>query len=53
VREEVSASVVSDEVSATTARETIEAAAERVIQLVCEHRQDIRTGREAVSALVT
>jgi hypothetical protein len=53
VREEVSARLVSDEVSATTARETIEAAAERVIQLVREHRRDIRTGREAVSALVT
>jgi hypothetical protein len=53
VREEVSARLVSDEVSATTIRETVEAAAERVVQLVREHRRDIREGREAVAALFT
>jgi hypothetical protein len=53
VREEVSARLVSDELSAETTRETIEAAAERVVQLVREHRRDIREGRDAVNALVT
>jgi hypothetical protein len=52
VREEVSARLVSDEVSAETSRETIQAAAERVVQLVREHRRDIREGRETVNALV-
>jgi hypothetical protein len=51
VRQEVSARLVSDEVSATSIRETVEAAAERVVHLVREHRRDIREGREAVNAL--
>jgi hypothetical protein len=53
VREEISARLVSDEVSTEASHETVKAAAERVVQLVREHRRDIREGREAVSALVT
>ncbi|MEJ0092813.1 MAG: hypothetical protein WDN46_05130 [Methylocella sp.] len=51
VRREVSARLVSEGVSASNARETIELAAERDIQLVREHRKDIGNGRKLVAAL--
>lgn len=52
VRQEVSARLVSEGVSATNARETVELAAERDIQLIREHRRDISNGRMAVKELV-
>lgn len=51
VRQEVSARLVSEQVSAANVRETIELAAERDIKLIREHRADIGQGRAAVKAL--
>jgi hypothetical protein len=50
VRQEALARLVSD-VSAGSTRETITAEAARVVQLVREHRRDIREGRETVNGL--
>lgn len=52
VRKLVSARLVSDGVSSETASETVERAAERHIQIVRQHRTDIRDQRELVSDLV-
>lgn len=51
VREEVSARLVSDGVSAKSARETVEIAAERQIQMLREHRKDISSGRRLAQGL--
>jgi hypothetical protein len=51
VREEVSARLVSDGVSAKSARETVELAAERQIKIIREHRQDIAAGRNMARGL--
>lgn len=51
VREAVSAKLVSDGVSATNARETIEASASRVVELVRSHRADISKGRSIAQTL--
>ncbi|WP_072389841.1 hypothetical protein [Hyphomicrobium sp. CS1GBMeth3] len=52
VRKEVSARLVSDEVSATNAREAVTLAAERGVQVVRSHRNDISQGRERVTELI-
>ncbi|WP_448206480.1 hypothetical protein [Azospirillum sp. sgz302134] len=52
VREEVSARLVSDGVSAANARETVELAAARGVEIVRSHRQDIASGRKMVSLLM-
>lgn len=44
--------MVSDEVSATNAREAVELAAERGVQVVRSHRNDISQGRERVTELI-
>lgn len=51
VREEVSIRLVSDGVSAETARETVDAAATRIVEIVRSHRSDIASGRAVVRAL--
>lgn len=51
VRKEVSARLVSDGVSTATQRETITECAERVVQIVREHRNDIKDGREILVEL--
>lgn len=51
VRQVVSDRLVSDEVSTANARETVEAAASRVVDVVRSHRKDISTGRLMVQAL--
>ena len=53
VRQEVSARLVSSEVSTIHPREAIEAAAQRGVALVREHRQDIGTNRSAVTKLIS
>lgn len=52
VRQEVSARLVSSEVSETGVRETVKEAAERVVSLVREHRADIKVNREAATKLL-
>lgn len=52
VREEVSARLVSDGVSAANARETVQAAAARGVEVVRQHRQDISAGRSMVALLL-
>lgn len=52
VREEVSARLVSDGVSAANARETIDLAAARGVEVVRQHRNDLRTGRTIVADLM-
>jgi hypothetical protein len=51
VRQEVSSRLVSDEVSTASLNETIAEAAERVVQIVREHRKDIGAGRLIVRDL--
>lgn len=51
VKEAVSARLVSDGVSSSNARETIEAAAARVVEVVRSHRNDITQGRTLAQAL--
>lgn len=51
VKEEVSSRLVSDEVSTANARETVEAAATRVVEVVRSHRKDIAKGRTIISTL--
>lgn len=51
VRQVVSDRLVSDEVSAANARETVDAAAARVVDVVRSHRKDIATGRLMAQAL--
>lgn len=51
VRQVVSDRLVSDEVSAANARETVDAAAARVVDVVRSHRKDIATGRVMAQAL--
>ncbi len=53
VKEAVSARLVSDGVSATNARETIDAAAARVVDVVRSHRGDISRGRKLLDTLMT
>ena len=52
VRKEVSTLLVSEGVSSEGLRETVKEAAARVVQLVREHRADIRLNREAVKKLL-
>jgi hypothetical protein len=52
VKEAVSTALVSDGVSAANARETVEAAAARVVEVVRQHRKDISTGRTMVAMLL-
>lgn len=52
VRKEVSARLVSEEVSNANTRETIELAATRGVQLVREHRSDIGGTRNAVTKMI-
>lgn len=51
VRQVVSDRLVSDEVSAANARETVEASAARVVDVVRAHRKDIALGRQMAQAL--
>jgi hypothetical protein len=51
VKEAVSAKLVSDGVSTASARETIEAAATRVVEVVRSHRNDIANGRKIAQTL--
>lgn len=51
VREEVTARLVTAEVTAATSRETVDQAATRVVEIVRSHRKDISTGRGVVRAL--
>lgn len=51
VKEAVSTRLVSDGVSASNARETIDAAAARVVEVVRSHRNDIAEGRKLTKAL--
>lgn len=51
VKAAVSTALVSDGVSAANARETVEAAAARVVDVVRSHRRDIATGRNIVQSL--
>lgn len=51
VREEVSERLVSDGVSAASARETIDAAAARAVDVVRSHRADITKGRKIAQTL--
>lgn len=51
VREEVSARLVSEGVSAATARETIKAAAERGVEIVRQHRRDLSRDNARVDRL--
>jgi predicted secreted protein len=51
VRQVVSERLVSDEVSKANVRETVEAAAARVVDVVRSHRKDISTGRMIVATL--
>ena len=51
VKEAVSAKLVSDGVSTASARETIEAAATRVVEVVRSHRNDIASGRAIAQTL--
>jgi len=51
VKEAVSAKLVSDGVSEASARETIEAAATRVVEVVRSHRADISRGRTLARSL--
>lgn len=52
VREEVSARLVSDGVSSANARETVDAAATRVVELVRSHRSDIGRARDVASRII-
>ena len=52
VRQEVSARLVSDEVSAANANEAIDAAAARGVEVVRSHRQDIGRSRDVAARLV-
>lgn len=52
VREEVSARLVSAEVSAETAREAVDKAAARDVQLILSHRRDIGAGQEMCRTLM-
>ena len=51
VRQEVSARLVSEGVSATSQRETIEQAAARDVEVIRSHRKDIGAGRRIVAGL--
>jgi len=51
VKEAVSAQLVSDGVSTANARQAVETAAARVVEVVRSHRNDISTGRKLVGAL--
>lgn len=52
VREEVSARLVSDEVSAANARQAIDAAASRGVEVVRSHRRDIASARGVAGRLL-
>jgi hypothetical protein len=52
VRQEIASRLVSDEFQRRNARETIEEAAARGVQLVREHRSDIQANRSAVTELI-
>lgn len=52
VREEVSSRLVSDGVSSANARETVEAAAVRVVELVRSHRSDIGRARDVARRMI-
>lgn len=52
VRQEVSARLVSDEVSAANAKQAVELAAERGVQVVREHRHAARRGRDLTIRLL-
>lgn len=52
VREEVSARLVADGVSSANARETVEAAAVRVVELVRSHRADISRARSVAGRMI-
>ena len=51
VKEAVSAALVSDGVSNANARQAVETAAARVVEVVRSHRQDISAGRKLVATL--
>jgi hypothetical protein len=52
VKEAVSTKLVSDGVSSANARETVEAAAARIVEVVRSHRNDIATGRQIAQAMM-
>lgn len=52
VRQEVSARLVSDAVSATNAREAVDLAAARGVEIVRQHRRDIARGRDLTLRLL-
>ncbi|MHB8283731.1 MAG: hypothetical protein ACYDD1_03555 [Caulobacteraceae bacterium] len=52
VREVAAHRLVSDGVSASNARKTVEASAACVVEVVCSHRRDISTGRSLVGTLL-
>ena len=52
VKEEVSSRLVASEVSAGNAREAIDAAAARAVEVIRSHRRDISTGRSLVEQLM-
>jgi hypothetical protein len=53
VRQEVSARLVSPEVSEANARQAVDDAAARVVEVVREHRKDIKAGRHLVSRMMS
>lgn len=53
VREKVTARLVTDGVTGKSAKETVELAAERGVQVIREHRASIGRGQKLVSALFT
>lgn len=52
VRQEVSARLVSDEVSEANAHEAVEVAAARGVEVVRSHRRDIGRGRDVLARLI-
>lgn len=52
VKAEVTARLVTDGVTATTSREAVELAAERGVEVVRQHRQDIGRGRRLTNSLL-
>jgi hypothetical protein len=53
VREEVSNRLVASEVSTANAKEAVDAAASRAVDVIRSHRHDIATGRDMIATLLS